>query len=123
MSWQLPPQQVCPAGQATPPPHSHAPLVHESAPEHAAHEAPLFPHELTDCEAYASHVPSVLQQPLGHVVASHEQVPFVVSQRLLVQGAHAAPAVPHDVGDWDAQASHVPLLQQPWGQDTLLHTH
>jgi hypothetical protein len=44
----------------------------------------------------------------------------------LLQAAQVAPAVPHDVGDWDAQASQVPVappLQQPWAHDTLLQTH
>jgi len=43
-----------------------------------------------------------LQQPLGHVVVSHEQLPFVVSHRPLAQLAHAAPAVPHWAADSEA---------------------
>jgi hypothetical protein len=50
------------------------------------------------------HVPFVplLQQPLGQVKASHAQAPIVVSQLTpLPHGAHCAPAVPHDVLDWN----------------------
>jgi hypothetical protein len=36
-----------------------------------------------------------LQQPFGHVVASHAHVPLVVSQRPFEQTAQAAPPVPH----------------------------
>ncbi len=43
-----------------------------------------------------------LQQPLGHVVASQEQLPFVVSQMPLAQFAQAAPAVPHWAADSEA---------------------
>lgn len=42
------------------------------------------------------------QQPLGHVVVSQEQLPFVVSHRPLVQLAQAAPAVPHWAADSEA---------------------
>ncbi len=36
-----------------------------------------------------------LQQPFGQVVASHAQVPLLVSQRPCAQAAQAAPPVPH----------------------------
>jgi hypothetical protein len=42
------------------------------------------------------------QQPLGHVVASQEQLPFVVSHTPLAHVAQAAPAVPHWAADSEA---------------------
>jgi hypothetical protein len=50
------------------------------------------------------HVPPVppLQQPLGHVLVSHEHVPLVVSHRPLLHAAHAWPLVPHWLADSDA---------------------
>jgi hypothetical protein len=42
-----------------------------------------------------------LQQPFGHVVELHEQVPLVVSQRLFAQAEQAAPPVPHSAADCD----------------------
>ena len=56
-----------------------------------------MPHDDVDSEAYGSHVPLVppLQQPVGHVLASHEQVPFVLSQTLFAHALQAAPPAPH----------------------------
>lgn len=79
---------VCPVGQA-------------------AHIAPPVPHELGPiCAAYSSHLPAAVQQPVGHVLASHTQVPLVVlpllvSHRPFAQGAQLAPEAPHCVGDSD----------------------
>jgi hypothetical protein len=43
-----------------------------------------------------------LQQPSGHVVASHVQLPLVVSQTPLPHAPHAAPPVPHCAPDCEA---------------------
>ncbi len=64
-----------------------------------------------------------LQQPLGHVVASHEQVPLVVSHRPLPHEVQAAPPAPHCDVDSEEYATHVAPLQQPLGQELALHTH
>jgi hypothetical protein len=78
---------------------THCPVVflHSWPAGHAAQVAPVVPHDPFDSEAYASHVPPVppTQQPFGQVLASHEQMPLVVSQRPLGQAAHAAPPLPH----------------------------
>jgi hypothetical protein len=42
-----------------------------------------------------------LQHPFGQVIASHVQVPLVVSQTLLGHAAHATPPVPHADADCD----------------------
>ena len=87
---------------------------------------PPVPHEVPVCEAYFSHVPPLAQQPVGHVVASHEQVPLVVSHSPLEHAEHVAPAVPHDAADCDPQDSHVPFgppLQHPLGQEFASQTH
>jgi hypothetical protein len=64
-----------------------------------------------------------LQQPLGQVSESHEQVPLVVSHTLFEHAAHAAPPVPHSPGDCEEYATQVLPLQQPWGHEVALHTH
>ena len=68
------------------------------------HAAPLVPHDDAVSEEYTSQVPVVppLQQPPGHVFASHEQVPFVVSHRPAAQLVHAAPPLPHCEVDSEA---------------------
>jgi hypothetical protein len=43
-----------------------------------------------------------MQQPLGHVVASQEQLPFVVSHTPFAHIAQAAPAAPHREADSEA---------------------
>ncbi len=107
--------------------HTHLPvlLLHSWPDEQAAHVAPPVPHEVFDSAVYASHVPVVppLQQPFGHVLASHEQVPLVVSHSPLVHDTHAAPPVPHIVADSEVYATHVLPLQQPFGHEVALHTH
>lgn len=67
----------------------------------APHVAPAWPHELEDCEAYASHVPLDVQQPSGQVLALQPHVPLAVLQPPVPQDWHAAPPVPHwpDVSD------------------------
>lgn len=86
--------------------HTHRPLpVLQVCPvEHVAQVAPPVPHEPNDSDAYASQVPvgPPLQQPFAHVVPSQEQTPLVVSQRPLVQAAHAAPPAPHWLADCEA---------------------
>jgi hypothetical protein len=85
--------------------HTHWPavLLHSWPELQAPHVAPPVPHELFDSDAYGSHVPVAppLQQPFGHVLASHEQRPSVVSQTPFAQVAHAAPPTPHCAGDWE----------------------
>jgi hypothetical protein len=63
--------------------HSQSPgETHAWFAPHAAQAAPPVPHEGVDCEEKVSHAPIAppLQQPPGHVWASQEHVPFVVSQ-------------------------------------------
>lgn len=85
---------------------THWPALLHACPEgHAAHVAPPVPH-VAPCAAYSSHLPAAVQQPVGHVLASHTQVPLVVlpllvSQRPFAQGAQVAPEAPHWVGDSD----------------------
>jgi hypothetical protein len=43
-----------------------------------------------------------LQQPFGHVLESHEQVPLVVSHSPFEQDVHAAPPLPHFEADSEA---------------------
>ncbi len=77
--------------------HTHWPVVllHSWPEPQAAHAAPPVPQEALVSDAYASHAPVEVQQPFGQVFASHEHVPFVVSQRPFEQDVHAAPPVPH----------------------------
>ena len=98
-----PPLQRWPAGHAAFVPHLHSPLVHVLVVvgSHWAHVPPLVPHEVVDCEPYASQEPPVppLQQPAGHVFASQEQVPFVASHSPFGQDAQESPPVPHSDAD------------------------
>ena len=64
-----------------------------------------------------------LQQPVEHVLTSHEQVPFVVSQTPFEHGEHKAPACPHFVGVSEAYPTQVVPLQQPLVQDDVLQMH
>jgi hypothetical protein len=84
------------------------------------------PQDEEDSAPNASHVPvePPLQQPLGQVVASHEQVPVPVSHTPFAQTLHAAPPAPHCEADSDAYATHVPAAeQQPPGHELASHTH
>jgi hypothetical protein len=63
------------------------------------------------------------QQPIAQVLASHEQLPLVVSQRPLPQAPQAAPPAPHPLADCEAYGTHVFPLQQPLGHDAASHTH
>jgi hypothetical protein len=92
---------------------------------HAAHDAPDLPHDEVDSEANVSHAPLVppLQQP-AQVFALHAQTPLVVSQSPLPHDVQVAPAVPHEVGVSDAQASQVPVeppAQHPFGHEVASH--
>ncbi len=106
---------------------THCPVVflHSCPLAQAAHEAPEVPHEPFDSEAYASQVPlePPTQHPFGHVVASHEQTPVVVSQRPLAQAVHAAPLLPHCPGDSDVKGTQLEPLQQPFAHEVALQTH
>jgi hypothetical protein len=64
-----------------------------------------------------------LQQPAEHVVASHEQVPFVVSHTPFAQDVQTAPPVPHCDDDSDEYATQVAPLQQPFGHEVESQTH
>jgi hypothetical protein len=84
---------------------THCPVALHSWPvPQAAQLAPPVPQDDADSEAYASQVPLVppLQQPFGHVRASHAQRPLVVSHRLLAQATQAAPPVPQALLDSEA---------------------
>jgi len=84
---------------------THCPVVwlHAWPDAQAEQLAPPVPHEGVDSEAWASQVPVTppLQQPFGHVVASQEQAPVVVSQSPFTHDVHAAPPLPHIPGDSD----------------------
>jgi hypothetical protein len=108
------------------PSQTHVPLVllHSWPEAQAAHVAPPAPHEGVDSEPYSSHVPDEppLQQPFGQVVASHLQLPLVVSQSPFAQLAHEAPPWPHSEADSDESATHVPPLQHPLGHEVASQT-
>jgi hypothetical protein len=101
-----PPLQCLPGAQAGPPPHVHWPLEHVLVVigSHAAHVPPPVPHDPVDWAPVASQEPVVppTQQPFGHVVASQEQVPLVLSQRPFVQDVQVVPPVPHSDPVWFA---------------------
>jgi hypothetical protein len=95
---------------------THCPVVllHSCPVAHATHAAPPAPHDALDSDAYASHVPLAVQQPLGHDVASHTHCPAVVLHSWpAAQPPHAAPPLPHDVLVSLESASQVEPLQQP----------
>ena len=95
--------------------HAHKPVVllHSWPVPHAAQLAPAVPHEMVDSDAHATHVPVESQQPCGHELASHTQLPVVLHSCPVGQALHATPPVPHDVADSPESGSHTPLLQQP----------
>jgi hypothetical protein len=100
-------------------------LLHSWPLAQAAHVAPLVPQDGFDSEAYASHVPVVppLQQPLGQVLASHEQTPVVVSHRPFAQDAQAAPFFPQRDDDSEENGTQVSPLQQPLAHEVASQTH
>jgi hypothetical protein len=74
-------------------------LVMHSVPVgHAAHVAPLLPHDEFDSFDSSSHAPPPVQQPAQAPPPPHEQTPLEHESPLL-HDAHAAPAVPHWPGD------------------------
>jgi hypothetical protein len=85
---------------------THCPLLvlHVSPEPHAAHATPPVPQDVLDSLPYGSHVPvgPPLQQPPAHVLASHEQLPLLVSHTPFEQAEHAAPPVPHALAVCDA---------------------
>ena len=64
-----------------------------------------------------------LQQPLGQVLRSQEQLPLVVSHRLFEQLVHALPPEPHVVGVSEEYGTQVLALQQPLPQPLPLQMH
>jgi hypothetical protein len=64
-----------------------------------------------------------VQQPFGHVVASQEQAPVVVSHSPAAQVVQAAPWAPQSRADSEAYGTHVAPLQHPLGHDAGLHPH
>jgi hypothetical protein len=111
--------QVVPAQQPAHelPPHVHIPPAQDSPLPHVEHARPPVPHAPTFCAAKGTHV-LPLQQPLVHVVASQMQAPavFWLQSWPVAQAAHAAPPVPHEVGDSLAYGSQVPAdVQHPVG--------
>ena len=91
-----------------------APTVLSQTPlAQLTHAAPLVPHSPADSEAYGTHV-LPLQQPLGHEVTSQTHCPVLLSHSWPdAQPEQLAPAVPHELFDSEAQASHVVPLQHP----------
>jgi hypothetical protein len=86
------------------PPHVQVPVdVEQVCPElHAAQAAPPVPHSTAFWLAKGRQVVP-LQQPPGHDVASHTQVPFVLSQSLPApHAAQAAPPAPQEAVDSEA---------------------
>jgi len=95
--------------------HEHVPLLVSQRPfAQDAQAAPAVPHEPPDCEPHGSHAP-LLQQPFGHEVPSHTQVPLLVlHSRPVPHPPQLVPAVPQEVLVSDAQGTHAPdELQQP----------
>jgi hypothetical protein len=92
---------------------------------HPPHVAPAVPQEVADSDPYASHVPVAppLQQPFGHVLASQEHAPVVVSQTPFAQELQDEPPAPHCELDSEEYTTHLLPLQQPFGHDEALHTH
>lgn len=64
---------------------------------HATHVLPPEPQEVTELPVW--HVPFGPVQHPPQVLESHEQVPFVLSQRPFAHDEQTAPALPHAVGD------------------------
>ncbi len=109
---QQPGQLVPPQVQA--PPEQASPLLH------FPQAAPPDPHSLPSAgwSLNSTHAPLASQQPAEQDVASQEHLPVRVSHVVPeAQGAHAAPPMPHSLGDSDANAVQIPLaLQHPSGQ-------
>jgi hypothetical protein len=105
---------------------THCPvLVLHAWPEaQPAQLAPAVPHEVLVWEAHASHVPLVVQQPLGHEVALHPHCPVLVLQAWPdAHALHVAPPAPHEPFDSLDGASHVPPAVQQPEHDAPAHPH
>jgi hypothetical protein len=88
--------------------------LHAWPDPHAVQAAPPVPQEPLDSAAYGSHVPALVQQPLGHEVASQTQVPVSVLHSCPVaQALQTAPPAPHDPLFSLPSGSQVTPLQQP----------
>ena len=90
-----------------------------------AQAAPAVPQAALPCAAYATHVPSVLQQPFGHDVASQAHLPFVPQRWPDAHATQAPPPVPPVVAVAVAQTPAVvqhPLHESlPHAQTPALH--
>ncbi len=82
--------------------HTHAPCELQVCPVgHAAHAAPLAPHDVGPSLERDWHEP-LLQQP-GHDVPPHAHAPVDVSHASPdAHALHAAPPFPHSVDTWFA---------------------
>jgi hypothetical protein len=77
-------------------------------PLHAVHATPPVP-QVALLDVW--HLPVASQQPLGHVLASHTQVPCVLHSWLAPHAAHTPPFAPHS---WfETGLTHWALAQQP----------
>ena len=73
-----------------------------------------MPQEPFDSEAYGSHVPAAVQQPVGHEAALHTHCPELVLHVCPDgQAMHATPLLPQDELDSLDGLSHVVPAQQP----------
>jgi len=133
---QTPPTQCCPAAQAGPEPHAQVPVTLQPSlvTPQATQLCPAGAQALTD----AAKQVELVQQPPGHEVASHTQLPatqrwpaphaappphwHIPPEQLLAelpQSTQAAPPLPQLFSDG---ARQVLPLQQPLGQDAALQT-
>jgi hypothetical protein len=117
----------------------HAPPLHISPAGQLAHADPPLPHAPTSLPV--SHCCALLQQPVGHDVGSHTQVPFrhrfPVAHALPVPHMHAPPTQPSDDPAVHGEQVRPPVpqavtdggvhvwfvSQQPLAQDAASHTH
>jgi hypothetical protein len=99
---------------------THAPPTHAVPLPQVAHARPPVPHAPTIVPGW--HMPLPSQQPLPHIVESQVQTPD--SHDCPVEhGAQLAPALPHEVGVCEANGTHTPLAQQPFGQEFASQAH
>jgi hypothetical protein len=101
---------------------THCPVdvLHRWPEPHAAQVVPAAPQAPLVSLASRLHVPP-LQQP-AHDPPPHEHAPL----EHVCPGAHAAhapPALPHELADWEPNATQVLPLQQPFGHEVASHTH
>jgi hypothetical protein len=99
-------------------------VLHSCPAPHAAQAAPAVPQAALDSAPYGTQTPLAppLQQPLGHVVASHAQAPCVLSHSPFAQTAQSAPPAPHCEADCDAKATQALPAQQPLGHEAASQT-